>query len=42
MVWAQHPPEYDGNMALYIAEMKNPWTIKQPQVELTRPEYKII
>ncbi|MCW9706344.1 glycoside hydrolase family 43 protein [Fodinibius salsisoli] len=39
MVWAQHPPEYDGNTALYIAEMENPWTIKQPQVELTRPEY---
>lgn len=39
MVWAQHPPEYDGNTALYIAEMENPWSIKQPQVELTRPEY---
>jgi GH43 family beta-xylosidase len=38
-VWAQHPPSLEGNTALFIAEMENPWTIKQPQVELTRPEY---
>lgn len=40
MVWAQHPPGFDGNTALYIAEMDTPWSIKQPQVELTRPEYE--
>ncbi|MFH5884876.1 family 43 glycosylhydrolase [Halalkalibaculum sp. DA3122] len=40
MVWAQHPPGYDGNTALYIAEMDTPWSIVQPQVELTRPEYE--
>lgn len=40
MVWAQHPPDFDGNTALYIAEMGTPWSIKQPQVELTRPEYE--
>jgi len=40
MVWAQHPPDFDGNTALYIAEMDTPWSIKQPQVELTRPEYE--
>jgi GH43 family beta-xylosidase len=39
LVWAQHPPQMEGNTALYIAEMENPWTIKQPQVEITRPEY---
>lgn len=39
LVWAQHPPEMEGNTALYIAEMENPWTIKQPQIEITRPEY---
>ena len=39
MVWAQHPPGMDGNTALYIAEMDTPWSIVQPQVELTRPEY---
>lgn len=40
MVWAQHPPGMDGNTALYIAEMDTPWSIVQPQVELTRPEYE--
>lgn len=39
LVWAQHPPSMEGNTALYIAEMENGWTIKQPQVEITRPEY---
>lgn len=39
LVWAQHAPEFKGNTDLYIAEMENPWTIKQPQVRLTRPEY---
>jgi|AntRauTorcE11897_2_1112592.scaffolds.fasta_scaffold00103_20 GH43 family beta-xylosidase len=39
LVWAQHPPQMEGNTALYIAEMENAWTIKQPQVEITRPEY---
>lgn len=39
LVWAQHPEGMVGNTALFIAEMENPWTIKQPQVEITRPEY---
>lgn len=39
LVWAQHPPKYDGNTALYIAQMDTPWSIKQPQVEISRPEY---
>ncbi|SMO77114.1 Beta-xylosidase, GH43 family [Fodinibius sediminis] len=39
MVWAQHPPEMEGNTALYIAEMDTPWSIVQPQVELSRPDY---
>ena len=39
MVWAQKPKGVDVNTSLYIAEMENPWTIKQPQVEITRPEY---
>lgn len=39
LVWAQHPPQMEGNTALFIAEMENPWTIKQPQVEISRPEY---
>lgn len=40
MVWAQHPPDMEGNTALYTAEMDTPWSIVQPQVELTRPEYE--
>lgn len=40
LVWAQHPPMMEGNTALYIAEMENPWTIKQPMVEITRPDYE--
>lgn len=40
LVWAQHPPDMQGNTALFIAEMENPWTIRQPQVEITRPEYE--
>lgn len=40
LVWAQHPLGYDGNTALYIAEMDSPWSIVQPAVELTRPEYR--
>lgn len=39
LIWAQRPDEPDAGTSLYIAEMENPWTIKQPQVEITRPEY---
>jgi len=39
LVWAQHPPEMEGNTALYIAELENPWTIKEPMVEISRPDY---
>ncbi len=39
LIWAQHPLGYDGNTALYIAEMDTPWSIVPPQIELSRPEY---
>lgn len=39
LMWAQHDPSVQGNTDLYIAEMENPWTIRQPQVRITRPEY---
>lgn len=39
LVWAQKDPAIDGNSNLYIAELENPWTIKLPQVMLTKPEY---
>lgn len=38
LVWAQRDPDIPGNSNLYIAEMENPWTIKQPQAMLTKPE----
>lgn len=40
LVWAQHDPDIRGNTNLYIAEMSNPWTIIQPQVMITTPEYE--
>ncbi|MFX4305687.1 family 43 glycosylhydrolase [Exiguobacterium sp. A1_3_1] len=38
LVWAQKDPSIEGNSNLYIASLKNPWTIQQPQVMLTKPE----
>lgn len=39
LVWAQHEPEFDGNTALWIAEMDTPWSITGPQVKLSEPTY---
>lgn len=39
LVWAQKDPAIEGNSNLYIAELANPWTIKSPQVMITKPEY---
>lgn len=39
LVWAQKDPSIDGNSNVYIAELETPWTIKLPQVMLTKPEY---
>lgn len=38
LVWAQRDFAIEGNSNLYIAEMENPWTLKLPQVMLTKPE----
>lgn len=38
LVWAQKEPEIEGNSNLYIAEMENPWSIKGPQVMISKPE----
>jgi GH43 family beta-xylosidase len=38
LVWAQKDPSIEGNTNLYIAELENPWTIRGPQVRLTKPE----
>jgi len=39
LVWAQHDPKIGGNTNLYIAKMDSPWSIKGPQVMITKPEY---
>lgn len=39
LVWAQKDPSIDGNSNLYIARMKNPWTLDSTPVMLSRPEY---
>ncbi|MFS0779623.1 family 43 glycosylhydrolase [Neobacillus sp. 3P2-tot-E-2] len=39
LVWAQKDPNIKGNSNLYIAPLKNPWTIQGPQVMITKPEY---
>jgi GH43 family beta-xylosidase len=39
LVWAQKDPDIKGNTNLYIARMDTPWSIVQPQVMLTKPEY---
>ncbi|WP_054706989.1 family 43 glycosylhydrolase [Bacillus sp. JCM 19041] len=39
LVWAQKDPDIAGNTNLYIAKMKNPWTLESQQVMLTKPEH---
>jgi len=39
LVWAQKDPAIEGNSNLYIAAMQNPWTISQPPVCISQPEY---
>lgn len=38
LVWAQKDPRVAGNSNLYIAVMKNPWTLNGRQVMLSKPE----
>lgn len=39
LVWAQTDPVFGPNTSLFIAELENPWTIKQPQVAISDPVY---
>ncbi|MCI1832916.1 MAG: family 43 glycosylhydrolase [Bifidobacterium sp.] len=39
LVWAQKDPAIEGNSNLYIARMKNPWTLQTRPVMLSAPEY---
>lgn len=38
-LWAQQDREIAGNSNLYLAEMLNPWTIKNPGIMLSKPEF---
>ena len=37
-IWAQKSRDRTENSRLYLAEMENPYTLKIPQMELTKPE----
>lgn len=39
LIWAQKDPAIAGNSNLYIAAMKNPWTLGSEPVMLSKPEY---
>ena len=38
-VWAQKDRHIRGNSNLYIARMKNPWTLESPPIMLSKPEF---
>jgi GH43 family beta-xylosidase len=40
LVWAQRDPAIEGNSNLYIAKMKDPYTLDSEAVMLTYPEYE--
>jgi GH43 family beta-xylosidase len=37
LVWAQSEPEISVNSSLYIAELRNPWTLKSKPVRIATP-----
>jgi GH43 family beta-xylosidase len=39
LVWAQKDYQIKGHSNLYIASMKNPWTIQGTQVMISKPEF---
>lgn len=39
LLWAQHDPKIGGNTCLFIAAMDTPWSLRQPQKMLSKPEY---
>lgn len=40
LVWAQHEPGFEGNTALWIAELSSPWEIRGRPVKLSEPEFE--
>lgn len=39
MVWSGWEGDVNGEQDIYIAKMKNPWTIESKRVRISRPEY---
>lgn len=39
LVWPQKDPNIYGNSNLYIARLRNPWTIEGRQIMISKPEY---
>jgi GH43 family beta-xylosidase len=39
MVWSGWPDDKDGEQDIYIARLKNPWTVAGPRVRLSAPQY---
>lgn len=39
LLWAQRDPSFYGNSNLYMAEMKNPWTLAGKQVMISKPSF---
>jgi GH43 family beta-xylosidase len=39
MLWSGWAGDTDGEQRIYIAHMRNPWTIDSPRTELSRPIY---
>ncbi|MGA8111679.1 MAG: glycoside hydrolase family 43 protein [Acidobacteriaceae bacterium] len=39
LIWSGWQGDTDGQQSLYIARLKNPWTIEGPRVRLSYPQY---
>lgn len=39
MIWSGWAGSANGTQSIYIAELKNPWTLKGDRVKLSQPEY---
>lgn len=39
-VWSGWPGDVNGEQALYIARMTNPWTVVPPRVAISEPQYE--
>ena len=40
VVWSGWPDDHDGTQNIYIAQLKNPWTIEGHRVLLSRPRFR--